>query len=126
LKRKADGSLGRHKARLVAKGFHQQPGIDYGETYSSVIKLTTVRLILSLAISNGWPIHQINIQNAFLHGNLSEEVYMAQPLGFAHPQYPSHTCKLKKGSVRFEMGTQGLVFQIKQYLDPIWFYDLSV
>lgn len=96
LKRKADGSIERHKARLVAKGFHQQAGIDYGETYSPVIKPTTVRLVLSLAISGGWPIHQIDIQNAFLHGDLSEEVYMTQPPSFAHPQYPSHICKLQK------------------------------
>jgi len=81
LKRKADGSIDRHKACLVAKGFHQQSSIDYGETYSPVIKPTMVRLILSLAISSGWPIHQIYIQNAFLHGNLSEDVYMAQPPG---------------------------------------------
>jgi len=96
LKRKADGLVDRHKACLVAKGFHQQLGIDYGETYSPVIKPTTVRLILSLAISSGWPIHQIDIQNTFLHGNLSKDVYMAQPPGFACPQFPNHTCKLQK------------------------------
>jgi hypothetical protein len=85
LKRKADGSIDRYNARLVAKGFHQQLGIDYGETYSPVIKPTTVRIVPSLALSNGWPIHQIDIQNAFLHGDISEVVYMSQPPGFAHP-----------------------------------------
>jgi hypothetical protein len=96
LKRKAYGSIDRYKARLVTKGFHQQEGIDYGETYNPVIKPTTVRMVLSLAISRGWPIHQIDIQNAFLHGNISEEVFMTQPPGFAHPQFPSHVCKLQK------------------------------
>jgi len=96
LKRKADGSIDRYKARLVAKSFHQQPGIDYGKTYSPVIKPTTVRIVLSLALSHGWPIHQIDIQNAFLHSNISEVVYMSQPPGFAHPQFPNHLCKLQK------------------------------
>jgi histone deacetylase 1/2 len=85
LKRKADGSIDRYKARLVAKGFHQQPVLDYGETYSPVIKPTTVRLVLSLALCSGWLIHQIDIQNAFLHGTLTEVVYMTQPPGFIHP-----------------------------------------
>ena len=81
----ADGSIERYNARFVAKRFHQQPGIDYHETYSPVIKPTMVRTVLSLAISTGWSIHQIDIQNAFSHGHLSEEVFMTQPPGFQHP-----------------------------------------
>jgi hypothetical protein len=65
LKQKVDGSIDRYKSRLVAKGFYQQLGIDFGETYNPVIKPTTVRIMLSLTISTGWPIHQIDIQNAF-------------------------------------------------------------
>jgi hypothetical protein len=79
VKRKADGSVERHKARLVAKGFHQQSGVDYDETYSPVIKPTTVRTVLYIVISFGWSLCQIDIQNAFLHSTLSEEVFMSQP-----------------------------------------------
>ncbi|XP_042939543.1 uncharacterized mitochondrial protein AtMg00820-like [Carya illinoinensis] len=77
IKRHADGTVERYKARLVAKGFHQQPSIDFYETFSPVVNLTTVLTVLSLAILAGWPIHQIDIQNAFLHGNLLDEVYMS-------------------------------------------------
>ena len=96
VKRHADGSVERHKARLVAKGFHQQSRVNYDETYSPVNKPTTVRTVLSIAISSGWSLRQIDIQNAFLHDNLSEEVFMSQPPGYQHPLYPNHVCKLQK------------------------------
>ncbi|WVZ53157.1 hypothetical protein U9M48_004138 [Paspalum notatum var. saurae] len=97
VKRKADGSVERLKARLVAKGFKQRFGTDYGDTYSPVIKPSTVRIILSLAVTQGWSMKQIDIQNAFLHGVLEEEVYMKQPPGFEDPQKPiNFICRLKK------------------------------
>lgn len=74
LKRKVDGSVERHKARQVAKGFHQQAGLDYCETYSPVVKPTTIQIVLSISYFAGWPLKQIDIQNAFLHGFLSEDV----------------------------------------------------
>jgi hypothetical protein len=96
IKRKADGSIERHKAHLVAKGFNQQPGINYDETYNPVIKPTMVHTVLSFAISSGWSLRPIDIHNAFLHGDLSEQVFMSQPLGYQHLAYPTHVCQLQK------------------------------
>lgn len=73
----ADGSLERYKARWVLRGFSQRPGVDYDETFSPVVKPATVRTVLSLALSHQWPVHQLNVKNAFLHGTLTETVYCA-------------------------------------------------
>ena len=81
LKTHSDGTIAKYKARLVAKGFYQQHGIDFNETFSPVIKPPTVRLVLSLAVSLNWPLRQLDVKNAFLHGTLKEEVYMTQPQG---------------------------------------------
>ena len=92
----ADGSLSRHKARWVVRGVSQQPGVDFNETFSPVVKPTTIRIVLSLAISQSWPIHQLDVKNAFLHGHLDEVVYSQQPSGFIDPRHPTHVCRLLK------------------------------
>jgi len=96
IKRKKDGSLDRYKARLVAKGFKQRYGIDYEDTFSPVIKHSTIRIILSLAIFRGWSLRQLDVQNAFLHGYLDEDVYMQQPPGYEDPAKPNYVCKLDR------------------------------
>uniref|UniRef100_A0A2N9FJ85 Reverse transcriptase Ty1/copia-type domain-containing protein n=1 Tax=Fagus sylvatica TaxID=28930 RepID=A0A2N9FJ85_FAGSY len=96
LKRHSDGSIARYKARLVAKGFHQQAGLDFDETFSPVVKPPTVRIVLSLAAQNRWPLRQLDISNAFLHGFLKEDVYMVQPPGFVDSASPHLVCKLHK------------------------------
>jgi hypothetical protein len=95
-KRKADGTLDKYKARLVAKGYKQRYGIDYEDTFSLVVKAATIHLVFSLAVSYGWNLRQLDVQNAFLHGNLEEEVFMRQPPGYESKTHPYFICKLDK------------------------------
>nr|GEV39619.1 putative zinc finger, CCHC-type [Tanacetum cinerariifolium] len=92
----ADNTIDKFKARLVAQGFTQVLGLDYSATFSPVVKASTVRIILSLAVLNKWPLHQLDVKNAFLNGNLTDIVYMEQPLGFIDSRVPNHVCRLKK------------------------------
>ncbi|CAA7059556.1 unnamed protein product [Microthlaspi erraticum] len=95
LKFNSDGSLERHKARLVAMGNRQQESVDFKETFASVAKLTTVRHLLAVAAAKDWEVHQMDVHNAFLHGDLEEEMYMKLPPGFQSSD-PNKVCRLRK------------------------------
>ena len=91
-----DGLVARLKAWLVAKGYAQTYGVDYSDTFSPVAKMTSVRLFISLAATHNWDLHQLDIKNVFLHGDLQEEVYMEQPPGFVAQGEIGKVCHLQK------------------------------
>ncbi|KAL6311476.1 hypothetical protein AAG906_012064 [Vitis piasezkii] len=96
VKHNPDGSINRFKARLVAKGFTQSYGIDYEETFAPLAKLNSIRVLLSVAVNLDWNLHQLDVKNAFLNGELEEEVYMKIPPSMETPENSGKVCKLRK------------------------------
>ncbi|KAI5318095.1 hypothetical protein L3X38_037803 [Prunus dulcis] len=123
IKKNADGTISRYKARLVAQGFSQEYGLDSEETFSPVVRHTTVRLILGLAVNFQWELRQLDVKNAFLHGELQEEVFMKQPQGFVDSQYPNHVCKLQKSLYGLKQAPRAWNAKFTSYLPTL---DFSV
>ncbi|KAM7530049.1 hypothetical protein LguiB_033459 [Lonicera macranthoides] len=95
VKLRPNGTIERYKARLVALGNRQEYGLDYEETFAPVAKMTTVRTVMAIAVSKGWSLRQMDVKNAFLHGDLKEEIYMLPPPGlFTNPS--NEVCRLKR------------------------------
>ncbi|PKU60143.1 Retrovirus-related Pol polyprotein from transposon TNT 1-94 [Dendrobium catenatum] len=120
-KRASDGTIARYKARLVAQGYRQEYGIDYTETFSPVAKFPTIRLFITTAVIRKWSILQLDVSNAFLHGDLNEEVYMHQPPGFRDPQYPDFVCRLHKAIYGLKQSPRQWFAKLTTHLQSLGF-----
>ncbi|GJV64418.1 ribonuclease H-like domain-containing protein [Tanacetum coccineum] len=116
----ADGTLSRYKARLVANDSIQQLGVDFDEKFSPIVKPATIRTVLSLVVSRKWPIHQLDVKNAFLNSDLSMIVFMHQPLRFIDSRYPHHVCLLQRSLYGLRQAPHGS--QVAYLL--IYVYDI--
>jgi hypothetical protein len=113
IKRKQVESLDRYKSRLVAKGFKQRYEIDYEDTFSPLVKAVTIRNILSLVVSRGWTMRQLDVKIAFLHGFLEEEVYMKQPPGYEDQSHPNYICKFDKALYGLKQAPRAWYFKVE-------------
>ncbi|KAI5343288.1 hypothetical protein L3X38_011164 [Prunus dulcis] len=123
VKLKDNGSVERYRARLVAKGYTQRYGIDYEEAFAPVAKINTIRVLLSLATNLDWSLHQFGVKNAFLHGDLEEEVYMDLPSGcnLAHDK-KNQVCKLRKSLYGLKQFPKAWFGRFTKIYDEFWIY----
>jgi hypothetical protein len=110
------GQIEKHKARLVAKGFSQQPGIDYGEIFSPIARLDTVRTLLAITTQQKWKVYQMDVNSSFLNGVLEEEFYVDQSLGFKVKEHPTKVYRLKKALYGLKQAPRAWYNKIDTYL----------
>ena len=116
LKYNPDGSIASYKARLVARGFSQAYGLDYHETFSPVARLSSIRVLFSIALAQSWPLHQLDVSNAFLYGDLDEQVFMEQPPGYVAQGESSEVCVLKKAIYGLKQSPRAWFHKFSQLL----------
>jgi hypothetical protein len=104
-----EGKVEKYKAQLVAKGYSQVEGIDFGEIFSLVAKLTSIRFILSIVVAFDFEVEQMDVKTTFLHGDLEEEIYMKQPEGFVVKGKKELVCKAEKVPVWVKAITKDVV-----------------
>ncbi|GJW29651.1 retrovirus-related pol polyprotein from transposon TNT 1-94 [Tanacetum coccineum] len=111
-----NGIVSRNKAKLVAQGYNQQEGIYYDETYASVARLESIRILLAIAYANDFKLYQMDVKSAFLNGFINEEVYVAQPPGFIDFQKPNYVYKLKKALYGLKQAPKAWYDRLKAFL----------
>ncbi|KAL2235198.1 UNVERIFIED_CONTAM: Retrovirus-related Pol polyprotein from transposon RE1 [Sesamum indicum] len=119
LKLKSDSNIERYKARLVAKGYNQVEGVDYVDIFSPVAKAVTIRIFLAIACKQHWFIHQLDINNAFLHGYIEKEIYMHPPQGYQVPK--GHVCKLKRSLYGLKQSSRQWNLEFTKQLERLGF-----
>ena len=117
----SDGKVEHYKARLVAKGYTQKPGEDYDETYSPVVKYSSIRALLAFAVQNGMIVHQMDVVTVFLNGTLDEEIYMEQPPGYIEKGEEHLVCKLKRSLYGLKQSSRCWSTVFKEYMESINF-----
>ena len=111
---------------MVAKGFHQTPGLNFSETFNLVVKPSTVKVVLFVAITRNWDVRQIDINNAFLNGKLEENIFMPQPEGFVDPTQLHAVCKLHRSLYGLRQAPRGWYDRLKQTLLAWGFRPLTM
>ncbi|GJW59289.1 retrovirus-related pol polyprotein from transposon TNT 1-94 [Tanacetum coccineum] len=119
----ANGSIERFKATLVAKRFNQKEGVDYKETFAPVAKMVSFRALIAIATYHNWIIEQLDINNAFLHGDLYEEVYMTVPQGYSSTLPPNSVCKLKKSLYGLKHAYRQWFIKLTDFLKGLGFHQ---
>ena len=105
IKTRSDGTVDRYKARLIARGFTQEYGIDYEETFAPMARLSSIMTLIVVSATRKWPLFQMDVKNAFLNGELLEEVYMKLPLGYSHPPgFPHKVCRPRRALYDLKQG----------------------
>lgn len=110
-----NGEVDKYKARLVVKGYSQQHGVDYTEVFAPVARMETIRLVVALAAQKGWAIYQLDVKSAFLYGELNEEVFVEQPLGYVKKGYEHKVYKLKKALYGLKQAPRAWYSRIEAY-----------